>query len=88
LSLVANYPLKPADICLEQIRNYYDENVAIPIREKMNLSEAKIERRVMTRIEQAELGEAGPKNIPRRSREVCKREWHWREPYCCRLFPA
>ncbi len=24
LSRVANYPLKPADICLEQIRNYYE----------------------------------------------------------------
>jgi phospholipid/cholesterol/gamma-HCH transport system ATP-binding protein len=37
------------------------ENVAIPIRETMNLSEAEIERRVMTRIEQAELGEAAKK---------------------------
>jgi len=37
------------------------ENVAIPIREKMSLSEAEIERRVMTRIEQAELGEAAKK---------------------------
>ena len=34
------------------------ENVAIPIRETMNLSEAEIDRRVMARIEQAELGES------------------------------
>jgi phospholipid/cholesterol/gamma-HCH transport system ATP-binding protein len=34
------------------------ENVAIPIRETMNLSETEIDRRVMARIEQAELSEA------------------------------
>lgn len=37
------------------------ENVAIPIRETMNLSKAEIDRRVMARIEQAELGEAAKK---------------------------
>jgi phospholipid/cholesterol/gamma-HCH transport system ATP-binding protein len=37
------------------------ENVAIPIRETMNLSKAEIDRRVMARIEQAELGEAALK---------------------------
>jgi|GEM_PF-18507 phospholipid/cholesterol/gamma-HCH transport system ATP-binding protein len=37
------------------------ENVAIPIRETMNLSKAEIDRRVMARIEQAELGEAAQK---------------------------
>jgi len=37
------------------------ENVATPIRETMNLSEAEIDRRVMDRIEQAELGEAALK---------------------------
>jgi phospholipid/cholesterol/gamma-HCH transport system ATP-binding protein len=37
------------------------ENVAIPIRETMNLSEAEIDRKVMARIEQAELGEAALK---------------------------
>jgi hypothetical protein len=33
------------------------ENVAIPIRETMNLSKPEIDRRVMARIEQVELGE-------------------------------
>ena len=37
------------------------ENVAIPIRETTNLSKAEIDRRVMARIEQAELGEAAQK---------------------------
>jgi len=37
------------------------ENVATPIRETMNLSKAEIDRRVMARIEQAELGEAAQK---------------------------
>ena len=37
------------------------ENVAIPIRETMNLRKAEIDRRVMARIEQAELGEAALK---------------------------
>jgi phospholipid/cholesterol/gamma-HCH transport system ATP-binding protein len=37
------------------------ENVAIPIRETMKLSKAEIDRRVMARIEQAELGEAAQK---------------------------
>jgi len=37
------------------------ENVAIPIRETMNLSKAEIDRRVMARIEQVELGEAALK---------------------------
>ena len=37
------------------------ENVAIPIRETANLSKAEIDRRVMARIEQAELGEAAQK---------------------------
>jgi phospholipid/cholesterol/gamma-HCH transport system ATP-binding protein len=37
------------------------ENVAIPIRETMNLSKPEIDRRVMARIEQAELGEAAQK---------------------------
>ena len=37
------------------------ENVAIPIRETMSLSKAEIDRRVMARIEQAELGEAALK---------------------------
>ncbi|MGE5252339.1 MAG: ATP-binding cassette domain-containing protein [Planctomycetaceae bacterium] len=34
------------------------ENVALPLRETTNLKEAEIERRVMARIEQTELGEA------------------------------
>jgi phospholipid/cholesterol/gamma-HCH transport system ATP-binding protein len=37
------------------------ENVAIPIRETMNLSKPEIDRRVMARIEQAELDEAAQK---------------------------
>ena len=37
------------------------ENVAIPIRETMSLSKAEIDRRVMTRIEQAELVDAAQK---------------------------
>ena len=37
------------------------ENVAIPIRETMKLSKPEIDRRVMARIEQAELGEAAQK---------------------------
>ena len=37
------------------------ENVAIPIRKTMNLSAAEIDRRVMARIEQAELSEAAQK---------------------------
>jgi len=55
------------------------ENVAIPIRETMNLSKAEIERRVMARIEQAELGEAALKYSSQIS-GVCGKEWHWREP--------
>jgi phospholipid/cholesterol/gamma-HCH transport system ATP-binding protein len=53
------------------------ENVAIPLRETVNLSEAEIDRRVMARIEQAELGEAAQK-YPSQISGVCKREWHWR----------
>jgi phospholipid/cholesterol/gamma-HCH transport system ATP-binding protein len=37
------------------------ENVATPIRETLNLSKTEIDRRVMARIEQAELGEAAQK---------------------------
>ena len=63
---------KEMDACLGQMSYMFQgnalfdsmtvyENVAIPIRETMNLSKAEIDRRVMARIEQAELGEAAQK---------------------------
>jgi phospholipid/cholesterol/gamma-HCH transport system ATP-binding protein len=63
---------KEMDTCLGQMSYMFQgnalfdsmtvyENVAVPIRETMNLSKAEIDRRVMTRIEQAELGEAAQK---------------------------
>jgi phospholipid/cholesterol/gamma-HCH transport system ATP-binding protein len=63
---------KEMDACLGQMSYMFQgnalfdsmtvyENVAVPIRETMNLSEAEIDRRVMARIEQAELGEAAQK---------------------------
>jgi len=63
---------KEMDACLGQMSYMFQgnalfdsmtvyENVATPIRETMNLSKAEIERRVMARIEQAELVEAAQK---------------------------
>jgi phospholipid/cholesterol/gamma-HCH transport system ATP-binding protein len=63
---------KEMDACLSQMSYMFQgnalfdsmtvyENVAIPIRETVNLSSAEIDRRVMARIEQAELGEAAQK---------------------------
>jgi phospholipid/cholesterol/gamma-HCH transport system ATP-binding protein len=63
---------KEMDACLGQMSYMFQgnalfdsmtvyENVAIPIRETMNLTKAEIDRRVMARIEQAELGEAAQK---------------------------
>jgi phospholipid/cholesterol/gamma-HCH transport system ATP-binding protein len=63
---------KEMDACLSQMSYMFQgnalfdsmtvyENVAIPIRETTNLSEAEIDRRVMARIEQAELGQAAQK---------------------------
>jgi phospholipid/cholesterol/gamma-HCH transport system ATP-binding protein len=63
---------KEMEACLGQMSYMYQgdalfdsmtvyENVAIPIRETMKLSKAEIDRRVMARIEQAELGEAALK---------------------------
>ncbi|MGD8654410.1 MAG: ATP-binding cassette domain-containing protein, partial [Desulfobacterales bacterium] len=63
---------KEIDACLSQMSYMFQgnalfdsmtvyENVAIPIRETMNLSKPEIDRRVMARIEQAELGEAAQK---------------------------
>jgi phospholipid/cholesterol/gamma-HCH transport system ATP-binding protein len=63
---------KEMDACLGQMSYMFQgnalfdsmtvyENVAIPIRETMNLSKAEIDRRVMARIEQAQLVEAAQK---------------------------
>jgi phospholipid/cholesterol/gamma-HCH transport system ATP-binding protein len=60
---------KERDVCLGQMSYMFQdnalfdsmtvyENVATPIRETMNLSKTEIDRRVMARIEQAQLGEA------------------------------
>jgi phospholipid/cholesterol/gamma-HCH transport system ATP-binding protein len=63
---------KDMDACLAQMSYMFQgnalfdsmtvyENVAIPIRETTGLSKAEIDRRVMTRIEQAELVDAAQK---------------------------
>jgi len=63
---------KEINVCLGQMSYMFQgnalfdsmtvyENVATPIRETMNLRKAEIDRRVMARIEQAELGEAAQK---------------------------
>jgi phospholipid/cholesterol/gamma-HCH transport system ATP-binding protein len=63
---------KEMDACLGQMSYMFQgdalfdsmtvyENIAIPIRETMHLGKAEIDRRVMARIEQAELGEAAQK---------------------------
>jgi len=73
---------KEMDACLDQMSYMFQgnapfdsmtvyENVAIPIREKANLSKSEIDRRVMARIEQAELGEARHgSHLPNILREV------------------